>query len=273
MTAKQMELKPGGIIDLDDINDLQPLVTPDMTASTYQSEMLCRDYADRVSGANDPMSGYADPVMKSGADVSSTLFLAEQGNSILNAIYDGIENDYNEIGQLVLMQLVSNKDRVDLSMLSAEEAALVRQVLNMPPKLLPNTFSFRVSTTDQSRSEETKRQTLAQASGLYAQYGQQMMQLAPIIDSPQSSPTMRMMATKLFAGGTRFVRDAMTMMKVKDVDTLFPDTTEMEGAQDGTGAVAGAGNGLGGGMGGSAGGMPGATGGVGMVPPTAASSA
>jgi len=267
-TKKQQTLHPGAIIDLDDINDLVPLITPDLTGSTYQSEMLTRDYADRVSGANDPMSGYADTTMKSGADVGSTLFLAEQGNSILNAIYDGIENDYSEIGQLVLMQLVANKDRVDLSMLSEEDAALVSEVLQMPVEVLPTAFTFRIETTDQSRSEETKRQTLAQAAGMYASYGQQMMQLTAVIDNPQIPPQSltKQLATRMFIGGTDFVKQAMKMMKVGNEDILFPDTTQLElrikegainaqsSAVTATGQqpapMAAGGNGFGGGMGG-----------------------
>ena len=257
---KKQEIHPGAIIDVDDMADIEPFVTPDLTGSTYQSEGLTRDYADRVSGANDPMSGYADPTMKSGADVGSTLFLAEQGNSILNAVYDGIENDYNEIGQLVLMQLVANKDRVDLSMLTSDQQSLVSQVLNLPVETLPTTFSFRVETTDQSRSEETKRQTLAQASALYAQYGQQMMALTAIIDNPQIPVTSltKQMAQRMYIGGTSFVKQAFTMMKVENLEEMLPDTTALQAqlaqeaqataAQGATNAEAG--NGVGGAPGG-----------------------
>jgi hypothetical protein len=295
-SKKEIELHPGAIIDVDDINDLVALVTPDLTGSTFASENLTRDYADRVSGANDPMSGYADSTMKSGADVGSTLFLAEQGNSILNAIYDGIENDYNEIGQLVLMQLVANKDKVDLSMLSDDEQALVGEVLSMPMDSLPTTFSFRVETTDQSRSEETKRQTLGQASALYAQYGQQMMQLASIIDNPQLPPTSltKQLAQRMFIGGTAFVREAFEMMKLDHVDALLPNTVALEAqvkaqdaqqggmvamggdanAQSANGGAGGGvatnvgatGNGFGGGAGGGAPSGAGPSSGVGMVP-------
>jgi hypothetical protein len=278
---KQPEIHPGAILDFDDINDIQPFVTPDLTGSSYQAEMLTRDYADRVSGANDPMSGYADTTMKSGADVGSTLMLAEQGNSILNAIYDGIENDYGEIGQLVLMQLVANADKVDLSMLTVEEQALVQEVLSMPVETLPTTFSFRVQTTDQSRSEETKRQTLAQASALYAQYGQFGMQLGAVIDNPQIPPqsVTKTLAQRLFIGSTTFLREAFGMMKVEDIDMLLPDVKAMEatlkqqagGAADANGAGAMGAAGLPVGVGATSGqdGGVGASSGMGMVPPTA----
>ena len=282
---KNPEIHPGAILDFDDINDIQPFITPDLTGSSYQAEMLTRDYADRVSGANDPMSGYADSTMKSGADVGSTLMLAEQGNSILNAIYDGIENDYGEIGQLVLMQLVANADKVDVSMLTLEEQGLVKEVLALPAETLPTTFSFRVQTTDQSRSEETKRQTLAQASALYAQYGQFGMQLGAVIDNPQIPPTSvtKLLAQRLFVGSTTFLREAFGMMKVEDIDMLLPDVSQMEavlqqqgaqggqaaGSVDATGGMGNAGLSVGGGMVGGQGGAGGMPGGVGMVPSAA----
>ena len=223
MQVKKDDLHPGKIIDLDDPNDLVSFVVPDLTGSTYQAEMLVRDYADRVSGANDPMSGYADPVMKSGADVSSTMFLAQQGSSILNAIYEGIENSYGEIGQLILIQLVANKDRVDLTVVSPEDASLIQQVLMLPLETLPTTFRFKVKTTDLDRTEEAKQQQLQQATQLYTLYGQQMMQLLPLMNNPQVPPHVQQFAMQLFVGGTRFTKQLMRAYRIEGVDGMFPD--------------------------------------------------
>lgn len=239
MQVKKDELHPGKIIDLDDPNDLVPFVVPDLTGSTYQAEMLVRDYADRVSGANDPMSGFADPVMKSGADVSSTMFLAQQGNSILNAIYEGIENSYGEIGQLILMQLVANKDRVDLSMMSEQDAALIQQVLMLPLETLPTTFRFKVKTTDLDRNEEAKTQQLQQATQLYTLYGQQMMQLLPMLNNPQVPPHIQQFSMQLFVGATKFTKQLMRAYRIEGTDQMFPDLGGEQDGQESEGASAG----------------------------------
>lgn len=241
MLVKNDELHPGKIIDLDDPNDLVSFVVPDLTGSTYQAELLTRDYADRVSGANDPMSGYADPVMKSGADVGSTTFLAQQGNSILNAIYEGIENGYSEIGQLILIQLVANKDRVDLSVVSDEDARMIEQILMLPIESLPTTFRFKIKTTDLDRTEEAKVQQLGAATQLYTLYGQQMMQILPLIGNPQVPPMVQQFAQQLFIGGTKFTKQIMRGYKIENVDELFPDVGggKENGADDGTGGTVG----------------------------------
>ena len=243
MQVKNDELHPGKIIDLDDPGDLVPFVVPDLTGSTYQAEMLVRDYADRISGANDPMSGFADPVMKSGADVSSTLFLAQQGNSILNAIYEGIEHGYGEIGQLILMQLVANKDRVDLSMLSEQDAALVQTVLDLPLETLPTTFRFKVKTTDLDRTEEAKNKQLQQATQLYTLYGQQMMQILPLLGNPQVPPQMQQFAMQMFVGATKFSKQLMKAFKIEGVDELFPDVGGGDANGQQESGVAGVGSG------------------------------
>lgn len=267
MNVKREELHPMKIIDLDDPGDLMPMVTPDLTGPTYQAEMLVRDYADRVSGANDPMSGYADPVMKSGADVSSTMFLAQQGNSILNAIYEGIEHNYGEIGQLILIQLVANKEKVDLSMMAPEDIPLIQAVLESPIETLPTTFRFKVKTTDISRTEDAKNAQLKEATAVYVQYGQQMMQLFAVMGNPQAPAEAKMFAQQMFVGGTMFAKQIMKSYKIENVDALFPDVGGQDGASSASGANAGGEGGAG--LGGGGGNAPGGAGGVPPVPPMA----
>jgi hypothetical protein len=244
MAVKKDEIHPGKFIDLDDINDLQPFVVPDLTGSTYQAEMLVRDYADRVSGANDPMSGYGDATMKSGGDTSAMTFLAQQGSSILNAIYEGIEHNYGEIGQLILLQLVANKDKVDLSVLSQQDAALVQQVLELPIESLPTTFRFKVKTTDLNRTEEAKTAQLKEATGLFMSYGQQMTQVLMTMANPRVPPVVGQFMQQLFVGGTNFVKQVMKAYKIEGVDEMFPNVGGTNAGQGG-----GAGSGLGDGAG------------------------
>lgn len=237
MKVKKEELHPGKIIDLDDPNDLVSFVVPDLTNSTYQAENMARDYADRVSGANDPMSGFADPVMKSGADVASTMFLAQQGNSILNAIYEGIEKAYGEIGQLILIQLVANKDRVDLSMMNEQDANLIMQVLQLPLETLPTTFRFKVKTTALDRTEEAKTKQLHEATQLYNLYGQQMMQVLPMINNPQVPPHIQQFAMQMFVGATKFAKQIMKGYRIEGVEELFPDVGGQGGEQQASGGA------------------------------------
>jgi hypothetical protein len=240
MAAKKDELFPGKIIDLDDPRDFEPMVVPDLTGSTFQAEVLVRDYADRVSGANDPMSGYADPVMKSGGDTSATMFLAQQGNSILNAVYEGIEHNYGEIGQLILIQLVANKEKVDLTVVNQSDAALIQTVLDLPLETLPTTFRFKVKATELNRTEEAKNQQLQQATGLYVQYGTQMMELLAVMGNPQVPPTAKQFAQTMFEGATRFTKQLMKHYKIEGVDELFPDVgggKSNGSGEDGSGAV------------------------------------
>ncbi len=237
---KRQKVTPGIILDVEMIDDIRPFVTPDLSASSYQAEALVRDYADRASGANDPMSGYADTTMKSGADVGSLLFLAQQGNSVMNSIYDGIQQDYNEIGQLVLMQAVVNKDLVDMEGVPEEDRALLQEVLDMPVETLPTAFAFRMETADLSRTDEAKRTNLAAAAGLLQQYGSQAMQLAGVIDNPQaqSMPTTLETALSLYIGSTTFVQEALELMQIPNSKELMPSVARQKEMLDGLKASA-----------------------------------
>jgi len=228
MISKRQTLVPGQFLDLDDINDVVPMAVQDLSGVTYPAENVVRDYADRVSGANDPMSGYADTTLKSGSNAASLMFLAQQGNSVLNAIYDGIERDYDQIGQLVLLQLVANKDLVDLSVLDDVDMAFVNEILAMPAETLPTTFRFTVVSADVSRSDEMKRNNVQAAMQLYSSYGQNALQLMSGMQNVQLPPEMRALAAQLLLGATTFAKDSMELLHIEHVEKLFPDTNALE---------------------------------------------
>lgn len=240
MKSKRKTLEPGQFLDLAELDDVMPMVTPDVTGSTYALENLVRDYADRISGANDPMSGYGDSSLKSGANAASLMFLAQQGNSVLNAVLDGVQRDYDQIGQIALLQCAINDDLVDYTLVEDEEAALLREVFAMPVEELPTQFHFTVTTADISRSDEAKQQKVAAGTALYQQYGQIAMSLTQMIESPQVGPATKQMAMQFLQGATVFADRSLRLLEVEDVDRLLPPigrTNEGEVESGQTGAM------------------------------------
>jgi hypothetical protein len=216
------------------------MVTPDVTGSTYALESLVRDYADRISGANDPMSGYGDSSLKSGANAASLMFLAQQGNSVLNAVLDGVQRDYDQIGQIALLQCAINDDLVDYSLVEDADAALLREVFAMPIEELPTQFHFSVTTADISRSDEAKQQKVAAGTALYQQYGQIAMSLTQMLESPQVGPATKQMAMQFLLGATIFADRSLRLLEVEEVEKLLPPiggTQEGEVSDEQTGAM------------------------------------
>lgn len=249
MALKKSKVRPGGFLDMADLNDVAPLVVPDFTGSTYAAENLVRDYADRISGANDPMSGYGDSTLKSGSNAASLMFLAQQGNSILNAVYDGIKRDYDEIGQLVVLQAIinfnANPVAFDLSALEDDDAAELRTLFQSSDVAsLPTSFRFTVKSADISRSDDTKQQNVTLATQIYQQYGSAMVPMTQALASGQLDPLTSMLVVKLVRGATVLAKQSLSLLHIDEVDKMFIE--EEGGASDGRDDTGGGAGGAGG---------------------------
>jgi hypothetical protein len=226
MAMKKKKVSPGSFIDMSDLNDVQPLVVPNFTASTYAAENLVRDYADRLSGANDPMSGYGDSTLKSGSNAASLMFLAQQGNSILNAVFDGIQRDYDEIGQLVVLQtIIAFNDAaqgVDLDAINDEERSILEALFRESDVAsLPSQFRFTVRSTDISRSDDTKQQNIMVASQIYQAYGQSAVPMTQMLMSGQLDEATSQMMMTLLRGATVLAKQSLELLHIADVDSMF----------------------------------------------------
>lgn len=233
MALKKQKVRPGSFLDMSDLNDVAPLIVPDFTNSTYAAENIVRDYADRLSGANDPMSGYGDSTLKSGSNAASLMFLAQQGNSVLNAVFDGVQRDYDEIGQLVVLQTIINfntpSSSVDLSALEDADRALLEALFRESDVAsLPTQFRFTVKSADISRSDDTRQQNIALATQIYQAYGQNVIPLVQAITGGQLPPAVQQLAISLFSGATLLAKHSLELLHIGDVDKLFID---VEGGQ------------------------------------------
>src|SRR4030042_747551 len=106
--------------------DVAPFEFPDITSSSFQSESMARAYADEASGASSPLAGVADPTLKSGAGMGSTMFLAQQSGDMLSSISDSIADSWSEAGLYVAIQFIANSDEPESSPLSAEETEALK---------------------------------------------------------------------------------------------------------------------------------------------------
>jgi hypothetical protein len=212
---------------LDDPNaDFREINFPDIAPSCLAGEELTKQEADRVTGANDYMTGFNDKVVGSGASVGGTMFLAQQGNSILNSILARAEQSIGNIYMIALYQCMANKDKLDLSFLSPEDQANVREILAYNVEDIPTQFRFTVQVTDISKTDEAKKQETLIASQLYAAYGQQVLQLMGMIPSgAQNAPVI---AQKLAVGGTEMVSRILEKAGIEDPQTFLPYMGDLE---------------------------------------------
>ncbi len=219
------EFYPMKLMLLDDPQaDFRPIDFPDIAPSAIMGEQMAKEYADRVTGANDYMAGFNDKIVGGNATVGGTTFLANQANSILNSLLENTEQALGNIYMLVLYQCIANKDKVDLGMLTPEDAKNVMGVLSMDVADIPTKFRFSVRTTDINKTDEARKQSMLMATQLYSTYGQQAIQLLSMKANPQlaASPDMQELINSLIVGGTSFMSKVLDFFDVGNPDDFLP---------------------------------------------------
>lgn len=247
-------VEPGKIWFVDQPDDFQAFTFPDLSGSSYQAEMLVNEYADRITGANDAMAGFADDTLKSGGGAQAQMMMVQQASTILGSQLETMERYYAEMGRMIAVLLAVNVDLLDFSNVSEEEQSLIRELLSVPVEQLPMNLRFRVNATDAARSEVTKRDNFAAFTGVYDQYTQVVGQLSQVAFAQPGSipPQMAMLATKFIVGRTKIMSKLIDFLKIGDPKEYLPFVGDLEmalsqyeeqaNAQIGNGALAGSAN-------------------------------
>jgi len=204
--------------------DFKQIEFPDIATSCITGEQMAKDYADRVTGANDYMAGFNDKTVGSGATAAGTTFLAGQANSILNSLLENTEQSMTNIYMLVLYQCIANKDNVDISFLSQADQVNVASILNLQVEDLPTKFRFTVQTTDINKTDQARQQAMLMASQLYSTYGQQAMQLLQAKMNPQlaQNPDMQELMNSLYVGSTLITSKMLEFFDVGNAEDFVP---------------------------------------------------
>ena len=215
------EFRPFAHYQLDDpTGDLRVVDFPDVSQSCLLGEELTKQEADRVTGANDYMTGFNDRTVGSGASVGGTMFLAQQGNSILNSILTRAEQAVGNIYTIALYQCMANKDNVDLSFMTLDDQASMAAILAYNVEDIPTKFRFKIETTDITKTDEARRQSVLAASQLYTMYGQSILQLAA--QSPTLQPMIPEITMKLAVGATELLSGALEKFDVANPQSMLP---------------------------------------------------
>lgn len=212
-------------------NDFIPISFPNVSSETLQAELLAKEYADRVTGASDAMMGFESQTIGSRATASGTMFLAQQGSKLFNAIQTMVEASYGELARMIVFQLINHKDTVEslfLPMLSEEDAIALQPIFDMNVEDIPTALQFSVKTTSVDQTEEAKRQMKLTLTQLYTMYGEKVFQMLPMIYNPQVPPEIQAVAAKFFIGSTKMMEDVFETFNEHNTDSYLPYIRDIE---------------------------------------------
>jgi len=232
--APEEEFRPLKHIQVDSAkDDFLPIKFPDIGPGTIQAEYVTKEYADRATGATDAMMGFESFAGSSRRTASGTQFLAQQNMRTLQPVIDSIEDAFGEVGRLVTFQLIRNKEFVkdQVQMINELKQPALEEIFNtIKLEDIPAAFRFGIKTTDLEQTEAAKKQAKLTLMQLYAQYGQQIFQLLPMIYGQQQQvpPEIKQIATKFFVGATNMMEDIFNFFGEDRPDRFLPYVRDIE---------------------------------------------
>lgn len=238
--GKTREVYPGAVWEFDDPrNDIQPIQLGEVYPSSLQAEGTSMNYAQRAVGLSDVSMGFADSTMKSRDSVRGSAMRLEQGDSILGSILEGLRRSVAEIGMLVWMQCIANKERViakeeSAQRLSQEELQMLRELLEMPVTEVPMRLQFTVKVTDTDKTYEQVRMTLLSLTQIYSQFAQQTIPLAQMVYGPQGmamqqqAPELWGYMARILAGSGKLMEDIFKFSGMYDTGNYVPNSKVLD---------------------------------------------
>lgn len=217
-------------IQVDDPSkDFLPIKFPDIGYGTLQAEMMTKQYADRATTLSDYAIGFENQAIGTRSTFAGTQFLAGQNQAIMEGNMEGFEDDFAQIGQILLYQCVRNKDEamaIAEKIMDEKDLPLLEQALSIPLEELPESFSFYTNTTEINESEESRRQNMLSLTALYMQYGQQMIQLLQARNRFSQEglldPETDYVIKKLYVGATEMMSDVVEQLGNDDPERFVP---------------------------------------------------
>lgn len=229
------ELRPAGVIECDDpMTDIREFGFTDIGGTVTQRELMAKELGDRATGASDAMLGFESKSTSARTTATGTMFLAKQGSKLLTSIVTNMEESYGNVGEVVLYQLVKNKEKIipQIPKLVSEELQDdVEEFFNeIQLEDIPQFFSCRVKTTDLEETKEAKRQARLSLNQLYMMYAEKTLNYLSMLASPDPNvpPQIKEYALKVYLGFTRMMEETFKDFNEFDTGAYLPYIQDLE---------------------------------------------
>jgi hypothetical protein len=164
ITDEELVSRPGMIIDVDQLDDIDPLITPDVTASAYQEENITERNIDEVLGSPAQFRGAATSKRETATELS---MLSEGAGTRVEDVVAMIEE--NVLKRVALLYDMNNKQFID----QARTIRLFGQEgtswATIDPEDLQRQFDYvpASAATDAAANKSLRRQQLTQAAQVF----------------------------------------------------------------------------------------------------------
>jgi hypothetical protein len=234
------EVFPGCVWEVENpADDVRPIQLGEVYPSSLASENQGWSIAQRAVGVSESQMGFADTTLGSRDTARGQMMRVQRGDTILGSVVDGLRNTLSQIGMLVWMQCVANRERViarekAAERLNEEELGSLEEALKMEISEVPLKMNFIVKTTEAERTYEQQRMNVMTLSQLFAQYAEKTVPLAMQLYSPQGlqmqqqAPELYNYLGRLLAGSGKLMESIFEFFGVYDTANYVPDPDRLD---------------------------------------------
>lgn len=238
------EIYPGKILYVENpAEDIRPIQLGEIYPSAHAAESGGWAIAQRAVGLSDTMMGFADQTMKSRDTVRGQAMRIQQGDSVLGGAVAGLRNVLGQIGMMVWIQNVANKERVMARERAAkrfteEELKDLEEALDMTVAEVPTRMAFTVKVTDAERTFEQQRMNVMTLTQMLTQFGQQTIPLAMQVYGPQGeqmkqqAPELYNYMGRILAGSAKMMEDIFRFFNIYNTKDYLPDSERIDQMMD-----------------------------------------
>lgn len=180
------DVSPGATIQVPNVQeDLKLFQFNSVTPQAMMLENKIIQYADQATGATSMMVGQENKGEGNRIGSQGTQMLAAKSEGYLQSFLEIAINGYQEIGELMLLQMVRNRDFIDYSSVAESERILLEQVYNTNVEDIAAKFKFGVSLRNIQQDKNTRQQALITLFQLYGAFTDKQIQYTTAMSNPE----------------------------------------------------------------------------------------
>jgi len=220
---------PGVVIELDDMDDLEPIVVPGNYNAMIDEEQFAMSLAERYIGISPSMQGFGQGQAAGKRGIyatGATLALLSEGNRRQDIFIRRLRYPFHRIGRLTALSYNAfAPDYFDKFGAFGQKVKDAFQLVDEKQ----GTLLYTPTASDATSNRETDRQALLQMAGTMGQYYTQIIQLTQMVSAMPPNSPMLPVSLMVLDGARDLVSRILFAFDIGDRDRILPDIAKVLG--------------------------------------------
>jgi hypothetical protein len=229
---------PGFVFELDEMDDLEPMLLPTNYNSMIDEEQFVMSLAERYVGISPSMQGFGQGQAAGKRGIyatGATLALLSEGNRRQDIFIRRLRYPFHRLGRLTTLSY--NQYAPDYFDKFGPTGEKIKEAFRLVDER-QGSLLYAPTASSASSNRETDRQSLLQMAGTLQQYYSSIIQLTQMVSQiPPESP-VHSISLMVLDGARDLVERILFAFDIGDRERIIPDVTKILAGSPGQGQAA-----------------------------------